>query len=98
MEAIYYVYILANYTNSVVYIGVTNNLIRRVQEHRGKMIAGFSQRYNVTKLVYFEDTIDVRSAIAREKQIKKWRREKKDNLINSMNPEWEDLAVKLWDA
>lgn len=96
MENIYYVYILANYTNTVLYIGVTNDLMRRVDEHRQKRIAGFSQRYNVTKLVYFEDTIDIRSAIAREKQIKRWRRGKKNRLINSINPEWEDLSVKLW--
>ena len=98
MDKIYYVYILANYSNKVIYTGVTNDLIRRVAEHRGKRVPGFTQRYNVTKLVYFEDTSDVRSAITREKQIKKWRREKKDRLINSMNPDWEDLAVKLWGA
>jgi putative endonuclease len=98
MDHIYYVYIMANGNNNVIYIGVTNDLIRRVGEHRSKVVPGFTQRYNVTKLVYFEDTADVRSAIEREKEIKKWRREKKDRLINSINPNWDDLAVRLWDA
>ena len=73
----YFVYIMANKSNSVVYIGMTNNLIRRVYEHKNKMFKGFSSKYNCTKLVYFEISIDVNSTIQREKQIKKWRRAKK---------------------
>ena len=72
-ERIYYVYIMANKNNQVVYVGVTNNLMRRVFEHREKKIKGFTEKYNVTKLVYFEDTLDVIAAISREKEIKKWR-------------------------
>ena len=76
-----------------MYIGVTNNLKRRVYEHKNHMIEGFTRRYNVTKLVYFEDTSDVRSAISREKQLKGWRREKKNRLVESMNPKWEDMST-----
>ncbi len=89
----YYVYILTNLNDKVMYIGVTNNLKRRVYEHKNHMVEGFSQRYNVTKLVYFENTSDVHSAISREKQLKGWRREKKNRLVESMNPEWEDLSA-----
>jgi len=95
-EGIYYVYLLANRSNQLVYVGVTNDLMRRVFEHREKKIKGFTEKYNVTKLVYFEDTQDVRVAISREKEIKKWRREKKNRLIEAVNPGWEDLAEKLW--
>ena len=75
-----------------MYIGITNNLERRLYEHRNKMITGFTEKYNVNKLVYYEETGDVKAAIAREKEIKKWRREKKNNLVNDMNPEWKDLT------
>jgi len=88
----YYVYLLTNKTNSVLYIGVTNNLERRLYEHKNKLVEGFTQRYNVNKLVYYEETNDVESAIAREKQLKGWSRVKKDNLVNSLNPEWRDLS------
>jgi len=88
----YYVYLLSNWNNRVLYVGVTNDLERRVYEHREKLIEGFTRKYNVTKLVYFEETPDVLAAIAREKEIKKWRREKKNRLLNMMNPEWRDLA------
>jgi putative endonuclease len=91
----YYVYILTNKHNNVLYTGVTNNLTRRVYEHRQKLVPGFTQKYNSTKLVYFEETNDVLSAIAREKQLKKWRREWKKNLITGFNPNLDDLAVKL---
>jgi putative endonuclease len=74
-----------------MYVGFTNDLKRRIYEHRNKMVKGFTERYNVNKLVYFEETSDVAAAIAREKEIKKWRREKKNKLVFNMNPEWKDL-------
>jgi len=88
----YYVYILANWNNNVLYIGMTNHLERRLYEHKNKLVSGFTQKYNVTKLVYFEHISDVKIAITREKQLKKWRREKKNNLIEALNPEWKDLS------
>ena len=88
----YYVYLLSNWNNKVLYIGVTNNLERRIIEHRQKLVPGFTEKYNVNKLVYFEQTNDVISAISREKQLKKWRREKKNALVNSVNPGWKDLS------
>jgi len=75
----------------VMYLGVTNDLERRLYEHKNKLVKGFTERYNVNKLVYFEETRDITAAIAREKEIKKWRREKKDQLVNRMNPNWKDL-------
>ena len=83
----YYVYLLTNRNNKVMYVGMTNDLRRRVYQHKKKLVPGFTQKYNVEKLIYYETTSDVRSAIAREKKIKKWRREKKDNLVLSANPE-----------
>jgi putative endonuclease len=88
----FFVYILTNWNNQVMYVGVTNNLERRLSEHKNKVNDGFTKKYNVHKLVYFEHTTDVRAAIAREKEIKKWRREKKNNLVITMNPEWKDLS------
>ena len=88
----YYVYILTNWNNKVMYIGVTNNLERRVYEHKNKLIKGFTQKYNVNKLVYFEETGDVLSALEREKEVKKWRREKKDALVLKGNDKWKDLS------
>jgi putative endonuclease len=88
----YYVYILANWSNKVLYTGVTNDLERRVYEHKNKLIKGFTEKYNVNKLVYFDTTTDVRAAIEREKQIKGWTRHKKDDLVNSINPQWKDLS------
>ena len=88
----YYVYILTNWNHKVMYIGVTNNLERRVYEHKNKLVEGFTQKYNVNKLVYFEETSDVLSAIEREKEIKKWRREKKDALVLKANEQWKDLS------
>ena len=82
---IYYVYILSNYTNSTLYICVTNDLKRRIYEHKNKLISGFSSKYNVNKLVYFEETTDIKSAIQREKNLKKWKREWKDELIKKNN-------------
>jgi putative endonuclease len=88
----YYVYLLTNWNHRVLYVGVTNDLTRRLYEHQNKLVTGFTEKYNVNKLVYFEETDDVRSALAREKEIKKWRREKKDALVVSVNPQWKDLA------
>ena len=90
----YYVYLITNWNNQVMYIGVTNNLKRRMYEHKNKLIKGFTEKYNVIKLVYFEETNDINSAIAREKEIKQWRREKKDRLVVQMNSDWEDLSLK----
>jgi putative endonuclease len=87
----YYTYILTNKYNEVLYIGVTNDLARRVAEHRSGMIPGFTQKYNCHKLVYYEEYSEVEMAIAREKQLKKWSRPKKDTLIATMNKEWEEL-------
>ena len=87
----YYVYIMTNRSRTL-YTGVTNDLARRVYEHKTKQIPGFTQRYNITQLVYYEATPDVRSAIEREKQIKGWLRAKKIALIESMNPGWRDLS------
>jgi putative endonuclease len=92
----FYVYLLANWNNKVLYTGVTNNLERRIYEHKQKLISGFTKRYNVCKLVYYEHTTDVHSAINREKEIKRWRREKKNNLVNTMNPGWKDLS-ETWN-
>ena len=92
----YYVYILSNWDDSVLYIGVTGNLSRRLYEHRNGLVEGFTKKYNVHKLVYYEHTNDVYSAISREKQLKKWRREKKNQLIEAMNPQWRDLSLD-WD-
>ena len=87
----YYVYILTN-NSKTLYTGVTNNLPRRIYEHKNKLVEGFTKKYNLTKLVYYEISEDVRSAIAREKQIKGWLRSKKINLIESTNPKWDDLS------
>ena len=92
----YYVYILASATNYTVYIGVTGDLIRRVYEHREHLDPdSFTSQYDVHKLVYFEQTSDIRAALEREKQLKGWRRSKKNALIESMNPEWKDLYPDL---
>ena len=88
----YYVYILASATNYTVYIGVTSDLIRRVYEHREHLAPdSFTSKHNVHKLVYFEQTNDAKAALEREKQLKGWRRSKKNALIETMNPEWKDL-------
>jgi len=93
---VYYVYILASHSRCL-YIGVTNNLERRVWEHRAKRIHGFSARYATTSLVFYELTSDVRTAIAREKELKGWRREKKVALIEQSNPAWRDIAAGWFD-
>ncbi|MFH1830419.1 MAG: GIY-YIG nuclease family protein [Pseudomonadota bacterium] len=93
MDKHYYVYIMTNSRNTVLYTGVTNDLERRVCEHKDKVNqTSFTSQYNIEKLVYFEDTTDVNSAIAREKEIKGWVRKKKIALIESLNPSWRDLS------
>jgi putative endonuclease len=91
----YYVYLLASKKNGTLYIGVTNNLVRRVWEHKNNFIEGFTQKYNVHKLVYYEIASDINSAITREKQMKKWRRQWKVELIEEGNSEWKDLYDSL---
>ncbi|NBW99684.1 GIY-YIG nuclease family protein [bacterium] len=90
----YYVYVLTNSFHNVLYVGVTNDLSRRLQEHKQKLIAGFSAKYNTDILVYYENFDDVNEAITREKQIKSYRREKKNKLIASTNPHWADLSLE----
>ena len=91
MDKQYYVYILTNKTNNVLYVGVTNDLVKRIYEHKQKLIPGFSSRYNLSKLVHFESTDNIQSAIAREKQIKGGSRKDKIELVNNNNAEWADL-------
>ena len=90
----FYVYIMSS-KSRVIYVGMTNDLKRRVYQHKQKLVEGFTQKYNVTMLMYYETTSDVRAAIAREKQIKGWRREKKTELIESANPKWKDLSEEI---
>jgi len=92
---VYYVYILTNKYNKVLYVGITNDLIRRTYEHKNNLVEGFTSKYNVHKLVYYDLTGDVMSAITREKQIKGWTRDKKIKLIESMNLEWKDLYNEI---
>jgi len=93
MNRQYFVYIMTNEGNRVLYTGVTNDLPRRVYEHKNKLVKGFTKKYNVIKLVFYEVCDDIESAILREKQIKGWLRLKKIALIESMNPEWRDLSL-----
>jgi putative endonuclease len=95
MDKQYFVYILTNKSNTVLYTGVTSNLLERVYQHREKFTSGFTKKYNVSKLVYFEMIEDVNSAIIREKQIKAGSRKKKLELIKKMNPHWKDLYIEL---
>jgi len=88
----YYVYLLTSSNNRVMYVGVTNNLTRRVYEHQNKLVKGFTEKYDVNKLVYYEPTNDVFTAPTREREIKKWRREKKNALVIQLNPHWNDLS------
>ena len=92
----YYVYILTHRTRTL-YVGVTNDLERRMYEHKNKLVPGFTTKYNVNWLAHYEQTPDVASAMAREKQIKSWRRSKKVALIESTNPRWKDLSLE-WSA
>jgi putative endonuclease len=95
MSGNYYVYIVASLSRTL-YVGVTNDLLRRIYQHRHKLQDGFTARYNVDRLVYFEHGTDVNGAIAREKQIKAWSRKKKAELIDAANPGWADLAEELF--
>jgi putative endonuclease len=91
----YYVYFLTNFSNKVLYVGITNDLKRRVYEHKNGLVDGFTRRYHVNKLVYYEIGDDIEVVILREKQIKAGSREKKDELIAKVNPEWNDLYDQL---
>ena len=88
----YYVYLLTNWNNKVIYVGITNDLERRIYEHKEKFVKGFTEKYNVNKLVYYEQTPDINAALNREKEIKKWHREKKNRLVVNTNPLWRDLS------
>ena len=89
----YFVYIMTNVSDNVLYIGVTNDLQRRIYEHKNKLVKGFSEKYNLSKLVYYESTANVESAIGGEKQLKNWRREWKMNLVRSKNPGFTELFI-----
>ena len=94
-ERVYYVYILASRIGGTLYIGVTGNLVRRVYQHREKLMRGFTERYGVTRLVYFEQFGEIGQAIRREKQLKKWNRAWKVRLIEEKNPNWDDLYPSI---
>ena len=96
MNKTYAVYIMTNYSQTSFYIGVTGNLQKRVWEHKNKFVEGFTKRYNIVRLVYYELTDSVDTALNREKQLKRWHREWKINLIKEMNPEFKDLSMD-WD-
>jgi len=91
----YYVYILASRRDGAIYVGITNDLVRRVYEHRIKAVPGFTSKYNITRLVWFEIYDDAISAISREKELKKWKRSWKIQLIETQNPEWHDLYESI---
>jgi len=93
----FFVYILAS-RSGVLYVGVTGNLLHRLHQHRTHTVAGYTQKYNVTRLVHYEETSDAAAAIAREKQVKGWLRNKKVALIEVNNPAWDDLAADWFDA
>ena len=88
-----YVYFMTNNSNKVLYIGVTSDLTKRVMQHKNHVYEGFTEKYNCTKLVYFEECNDINSPIRREKQLKNWHRDWKNNLVNQSNKDWNDLAV-----
>jgi len=92
----YYVYIMASNNNAVIYIGSTNNLRRRVYEHKMHLVKGFTDKYHVTKLVYFEETVDINVAGERERKLKNRHRAYKNRLIEKTNPEWKDLSIDFW--
>ena len=96
MHRSYYIYLLTNRYHRVLYTGVTNDLLRRVYEHKQKLQKGFTQKYQVNQLVYYEEYADITDAITREKQIKGWKRHKKDALVESLNPDWLDLYEQLF--
>lgn len=94
----YYIYLLTNKHNNVLYIGVTNNLIRRIYEHKNKLQKGFTEKYHIDRLVYYEIYDDIVHAIMREKQIKGWSRKKKNEIITQFNPKWKDLYETILDG
>jgi len=94
----YCVYIITNKNNTTLYIGVTGNLPKRIYEHKNKLVEGFTKRYNLDKLAYFEQTESIESALRREKQLKNWHRDWKKNLINGFNSDWKDLYDTLLDS
>ncbi len=94
----YFIYIITNKNKTVLYLGVTNDLQRRIYEHEHGLITGFSKKYNCHFLVYYEHFQDINEAINREKEIKKWRREKKENLINRFNPDWRFLNNEIYEV
>ena len=96
MEKQAYIYILSNRYNKVLYVGITSDLIKRIWEHKNKVVDGFSKRYNLNKLVYYEIYGDIETVISREKQIKSWPRRKKIALINTLNPFWNELYEELF--
>jgi len=95
-EKQFFVYIMTNFTNSVLYTGVTSNLPSRVVEHKKKLVDGFTKRYNITKLIYYEEHATAESAFLREKRLKRWKRQWKIDLIRKQNPTVEDLSL-TWD-
>ncbi|HAJ90781.1 MAG TPA: endonuclease [Rhodospirillaceae bacterium] len=95
MNKNFYVYILANKTNDVIYTGITSDLVKRIWEHKNKVVEGFTEKYNVDRLVYFEVHNNAEAAIKREKNIKDWKRDWKDQLIEKENPKWEDLYERI---
>lgn len=99
MRKVFCVYMMTNKYNTVLYTGVSSILPQRVRQHKEKVFEGFTKKYNVDKLVYYEICSDAYTAINREKQIKSWSRKKKEELVNSMNPEWRDLSADVleWD-
>src|ERR1700722_5762800 len=97
IEKEYYVYLLASKKYGTLYVGVTSNLLQRIYQHKEILVDGFTQKYKVHQLVYFETHIDINQAINREKQIKKWRRQWKVSLIERLNPEWKDLYNEISD-
>ena len=96
-EKTYYIYILASQKNGTIYTGVTNNLLNRINQHKTKVIKGFTEKYNINQLVYYEVFHDINAALIREKQLKTWKREWKLNLIEGFNPNWRDLYEALYN-
>jgi putative endonuclease len=92
----FYVYMMTNQTRVVLYTGVTNSIERRLWHHANALQGSFTKRYKIDRLIYYEMYRDIRSAIAREKEIKGWRREKKNDLVQSLNPKWEDLSIRMF--
>ena len=93
----YHIYLITNKNNKVLYTGITSNLERRIYEHKNKLVEGFTKTYNCTKLVHLEECNNVTDAIAREKQIKGWKRDRKNELVESINPEWNDLSEDWYE-